>query len=107
MAAGSGVSYARSIPLLAEDLVQVRPTVLISVPRIFERVYAKIQAKLVAQAHCRRKLFGLAVKVGWRNFERHQGRGGWSPALLLWPLLEAQGGGARCRPSWAGACGWR
>ncbi len=88
MAAGSAVSYARSIPLLAEDLVQVRPTVMISVPRIFERVYAKIQAKLEQDSAVARKLFALAANLGWRNFENQQGRAGWSPSLLLWPLLE-------------------
>ena len=88
MAAGSAVSYARSIPQLAEDLVQIRPTVLISVPRIFERVYAKIQAKLEQDQAIARKLFRLAVAVGWRTFEHQQGRAGWSPSLLLWPLLE-------------------
>ena len=34
------------MPQLAEDLVQIRPTILISVPRIFERVYGRIKEKL-------------------------------------------------------------
>jgi long-subunit acyl-CoA synthetase (AMP-forming) len=46
IAAGSCVAYARSVPLLAEDLKTVRPTVLISVPRIYERVFAKLQETL-------------------------------------------------------------
>ncbi len=33
-------------------------------------------------------LFSLAVRVGWRRFERAQGRAGWHPELLLWPLLN-------------------
>ncbi len=36
--AGSTVAYARSIPQLGEDLQTIRPTMLISVPRIYERV---------------------------------------------------------------------
>ena len=43
---GAIVAYARSIPLLSEDLQTIRPTILISVPRIYERVYAAINAKL-------------------------------------------------------------
>lgn len=38
--AGSRVAFARSVILLTEDLLSVRPTILISVPRIFERVLA-------------------------------------------------------------------
>jgi long-chain acyl-CoA synthetase len=86
--AGASIAYARSIPQLADDLLEIRPTVLISVPRIFERVYAKIQAKLAADPAIARHLFRLAVEVGWKRFLYRQKRGGWSPGLLLWPLLE-------------------
>jgi len=86
--AGASIAYARSIAQLAEDLLQIRPTVLISVPRIFERVYAKIQAKVAADPAIVRSLFGMAVEVGWRRFLHRQGRGAWSPWIMLWPLLE-------------------
>src|SRR5574343_234353 len=49
IAAGSCVAYARSVPQLAEDLLSQRPTVLISVPRIYERVHAKIHETLATQ----------------------------------------------------------
>ncbi|MCP5406918.1 MAG: long-chain fatty acid--CoA ligase [Chromatiaceae bacterium] len=82
------VAYARSVPQLAEDLVAIRPTVLISVPRIYERVYARIQEGLAAKPKLVRKLFKLAVDVGWKRFLHQQQRGEWSASLLLWPLLE-------------------
>ncbi|MCB1760458.1 MAG: long-chain fatty acid--CoA ligase [Gammaproteobacteria bacterium] len=82
------VAYARSVPELPEDLLVIRPTVLISVPRIYERIYARIQEGLQQKPAAVRKLFRLAVDVGWKRFEYLQGRAGWSPALLLWPLLE-------------------
>jgi long-chain acyl-CoA synthetase len=85
---GSCVSFARSIAQLAEDLQSVRPTLLIAVPRIFERIYGRIQDQLAAAPWYRRVLFRMAVEVGWRRFEREQHRAGWSPALLLWPLLH-------------------
>lgn len=86
--AGASVAYARSIPQLAEDLQIVRPTVIISVPRIFERVHAKIRAKLETETAPARKLFDAAVSVGWRGFEHAQGRHHWSADLLLAPLLD-------------------
>jgi len=86
--AGISVAYARSITTLAEDLTTIRPTLLISVPRIYERVNAAIKAKLAEGPAFKRKLFERAVDIGWHRFERSQGRRGWSPKLLLWPILK-------------------
>jgi len=88
MMLGAAVAYNRSIPQLAEDLLTIRPTILISVPRIFERVYNKIQTGLEEKSPVARGLFKLAVTVGWKRFEHSQRRAGWSPTLLLWPLLK-------------------
>ncbi|MBI3938629.1 MAG: long-chain fatty acid--CoA ligase [Betaproteobacteria bacterium] len=85
---GSTTAYARSIPQLAEDLRMIRPTLLISVPRIYERVYAAIRAKLEEGPPVRKKLFELAVAVGYARFEHEQGRGAWHASFLLWPLLN-------------------
>ena len=88
MLLGAEVAYARSIAQLAQDLQYVRPTVLISVPRIYERVYGRIQDSLAQKSPFARGLFSRAVRVGRRRFERGQGRAGWHPELLLWPLLN-------------------
>lgn len=88
MMAGSTVAHARSIALLAEDLIKVRPTVLISVPRIFERVYNKVQDQLQRKSPLARRLFELAVRAGWSHFEYGQRRGPWQPLQLLLPLLK-------------------
>lgn len=88
MMAGAAVAYARSVNQLGEDLLTIRPTILISVPRIYERVHAKIMAGLEQKSPLARRLFAAAVEVGWHRFEHRQGRAGWHPKLLLWPLLE-------------------
>jgi len=88
MMAGASVAYARSIPLLADDLKINRPTVLISVPRIYERIYNAIHAKLETASPLQRGLFNFAVNVGWDRFEYQQGRGKWSTKFLLWPVLK-------------------
>jgi len=96
IAAGSCVAYARSVALLAEDLKIVRPTVLISVPRIYERVYAKLLEK-VSPSPFKMRLFEAAQAVGWRRFRAGQGllpprpeeeraAGLWR--LLPWSLLQ-------------------
>jgi long-chain acyl-CoA synthetase len=86
--AGSGVAYARSILQLAEDLQHIRPTVLIAVPRIFERVFARIQGQMDKQSGLKRALFNLTTEVGWHRFQRQQRRARWHPKLLFWPLLS-------------------
>ncbi len=85
---GATVAFARSIPQLSEDLQTIKPTLLISVPRIYERIYAAIRAKLDEGSPLRKKLFYLAVEVGWARFLHQQGRGVWKPVFLLWPLLD-------------------
>ena len=72
----------------ADDLLAVKPTILISVPRIFERVYSKIRCKLDEGPAPARLLFEKAENIGWRRFLHQQKRGAWSPAFLLWPLFE-------------------
>lgn len=86
---GSTTAYSRGIPVLGEDLQSVRPTLLISVPRIYERVYGRIRDALDAGPPLKKKLFLKAVEVGYARFENAQGRGPWQPSFLLWPLLNA------------------
>jgi long-chain acyl-CoA synthetase len=88
MMANASVAYARSVAQLGEDLLAVRPTALISVPRIYERVYGRILAQLEGRPALARWLFRSAVDIGWGRFQYHQRRAGWRPALLLWPLLR-------------------
>ncbi len=88
MMAGACIAHVRSIDRLADDLKAVRPTVLVSVPLIYERIYKKILQELSAKPSLQRRIFSLAVDAGWKRFLRHQGRRGWTPILLLWPLLN-------------------
>jgi long-chain acyl-CoA synthetase len=86
---GGTTVYARSVQQLGEDLQTIHPTMLISVPRIYERVYTAIKSKLDDGSPLKKKLFKLAVDVGWARFEHQQRRAGWTPRLLLWPVLNA------------------
>ena len=73
---------------LGEDLQKVRPTVLIAVPRVFERVYQRLQDQVNKRPFHARWLFRTAIKVGWRRFQYRQRRSGWHPTLVSWPLLR-------------------
>jgi len=85
---GATVAFARSVPQLAEDLRTIQPTILMSVPRIFERFLSAINEQLKKSSPLKRKLFELAVDIGWARFEHEQGRGSWRPGFLLWPVLK-------------------
>jgi long-chain acyl-CoA synthetase len=56
--------FARSLETLAEDLKRARPHWFVSVPRIFEKVYAKILNGAEAKGGLAYKIFQWAVKVG-------------------------------------------
>ncbi len=81
--AGAQTVYARSISLLAEDLRTQHPSVLIAVPRIFERIHARMQENLPPDS-LKRRLFERAVDIGWKRF-RHQAS---FSERLLWPLFR-------------------
>ena len=88
MMAGATIAFSRGIPVLGEDLMTIKPTCLISVPRIYEKVYAKIMDGLEEKSPIAKALFNKAVDVGWYRFEYQQGRASWHPKLLLWPILK-------------------
>lgn len=88
MAAGATVVFARSVQTLMEDLRNERPTVLVSVPRIYERALVAINDSVRGKS-LSRTMLDTAVRVGWRRFERAQA--GKRPALsdsLIWPVLD-------------------
>lgn len=86
--AGACVAFARSVDLLSEDLQVIRPTILVTVPRIFERIYNKMTLKLADESLLARKIFQLAVFSGWYHFQYHRHQKPWAIQLLIWPLLK-------------------
>jgi long-chain acyl-CoA synthetase len=69
---GIRVAYSRSIQQLAEDLATVRPTILLAVPRVYERFLARIEQSL-ANARLKRALFDRTVELGWKLFHKRGG----------------------------------
>lgn len=63
-ACGATIAYAESIETVRENLLEVRPTVLTSVPRLFERFYNRIMSQLDTAPAVRRKIFFWALNVG-------------------------------------------
>jgi long-chain acyl-CoA synthetase len=66
---GIPTAYARSMATVLDDLLTVQPTMFGSVPRLFEKAYAKIQGELQKKPPAVRKLFAWALSVGRRCTE--------------------------------------
>jgi len=65
VAVGASTAFIRSLQLLSEDIRLHRPTVMVAVPRVFERVHAALLADLQCAPAPKRALFKLAVEAGW------------------------------------------
>lgn len=58
---GGSLALAESIPKIVDNLAEVQPTVLLSVPRIFNKIYDAVQKKLAAGGRVPRTLFEAAL----------------------------------------------
>jgi long-chain acyl-CoA synthetase len=72
---GVAVAYVDVIDQLAAALLEVKPTVLAAVPRVFEKIYARIMEQGGAKHGFERKIFDWAMRIAsasgaWRSGEK-------------------------------------
>ncbi|MCS7079837.1 MAG: long-chain fatty acid--CoA ligase [Chloracidobacterium sp.] len=79
---GVSVYFAESIDAVAQNLIEVQPTVMTSVPRIFEKILAKIEDEGRKAGGLKAKLLTWALKTG-REYSRAKYQGSVPPMLLL------------------------
>jgi long-chain acyl-CoA synthetase len=72
LAAGTTTVFARSIDTLIEDLPAARPNVVPAVPRVYEKIYARLQATRAQGGLLARAIFDGAVAVGRERSRRAQ-----------------------------------
>jgi long-chain acyl-CoA synthetase len=68
--AGATIAYAESIEKVPENMLEVRPTIMTSVPRLYEKMYARVNEKVAADPPLRQRIFRWAIGVGRRVFAR-------------------------------------
>jgi long-chain acyl-CoA synthetase len=61
---GAAIYYAESVNTVAADMLEVRPTVMASVPRIYEKIYAKIYDTVASGHLIKRLIFHWAMQAG-------------------------------------------
>lgn len=66
---GGKMAFSQNPDRLPQDLIEVKPTLVFAVPRIFEKAYAQIMAAVVSENYVSRKLFDQALSVGRQYHE--------------------------------------
>jgi long-chain acyl-CoA synthetase len=87
---GVTVAYVEQMETAAQALLEVRPTIVAGVPRLYEKIYANIIEKGHRESGLKRKLFDWAIRVAqqaapWRAY-------GKQPSVLLrlkWKIADA------------------
>jgi long-chain acyl-CoA synthetase len=62
--AGGTIAYAEGLGQIAQNLLEVNPTIVLTVPRVLEVVYARVMRTVQAESGIRRALFKTAVAIG-------------------------------------------
>jgi long-chain acyl-CoA synthetase len=76
--AGATVWLARGLDTLVEDIQVARPTIMLGVPRVFEKVYEAVNDQVRKQSIPKRAIFTWALTVGAEH-----ARGGWLPGIRM------------------------
>jgi long-chain acyl-CoA synthetase len=64
MSAGATIAFAESIETVAQNMMEVKPTLITTVPRLFERIYNTIMKNVEAGSATKKKIFNWAIRVG-------------------------------------------
>ena len=64
LSSGAQIAFAESIEKVASNLIEVKPTVMIAVPRLFERIYSKIRRGIDTSPEKKQKIFNWAISIG-------------------------------------------
>ncbi len=85
---GCTVAFAESVETLAENMLEVRPTVLFAVPRVFNRIYHGVHKRVRETGGLRKRLFDLAMRTSARRRHRREEGRPSIRAETLHPVLD-------------------
>ncbi|MBD3225342.1 MAG: AMP-binding protein [Caldithrix sp.] len=69
---GGAIHYAQSIDTVVEDIAEAKPTVMVSVPRLYEKIAARVQEQVENGPALKRNLFYWAIGTGLQYHEDRQ-----------------------------------
>ena len=67
LSVGATIAYAESIETVAENLIEARPTIMVSVPRLFDKIYARVIDQVLVGPGLKKKIFFWALGVGKKH----------------------------------------
>jgi len=79
--AGTTIGFAESIDAVAQNLLEIRPNIMVSVPRVFEKIYARVMDNILTSSALKKKIFFWAYRVG-RKYAQRDLAGEKIPGLL-------------------------
>lgn len=68
---GATIAYAESIDTVPQNFLEVRPTVMVSVPRLYEKMYARVMQNATSGSLIKKYLFFWALKTGKQYVHAH------------------------------------
>jgi len=80
--AGATIYYAESIETVPENLVEVKPQVMTSVPRLFEKMYMRVNESVQQGSGLKKKIFHWAFEVG-KEYQKQRREGNVSAMLNM------------------------
>ena len=86
--AGATIHYAESVDTVPANLMEVSPTIVTSVPRLYEKMYARVLENALAGGPVKKRIFFWAKDVGER-WADHTLAGERPPTLLGWQYALA------------------
>lgn len=61
---GASIAFAESLETVAQNLIEIRPHIMVSVPRVFEKIYSRIMDNILESSRLKRKIFFWSAEVG-------------------------------------------
>lgn len=104
MYVGATIHYAQSINTVIDDLKDARPNVIVSVPRVFEKIAAKVQEQVEQSSKIKQAIFNWAQRTGKKyHADKIDGKLGWwlksryriADRLVFRKIKEIMGGNMR------------
>jgi len=68
---GCTIAFAESIETVGENMLEVRPHIMVSVPRVFEKIYSRVMDNVLSSSPLKRKIFFWAARIG-REYGRRK-----------------------------------
>lgn len=80
---GSEIAFAQSLEALSNNIMEVKPTAILTVPRLLERIEERVRKNITQKGGLSLKIFNWAINVGeQRRLNREQGKAN-GPLLSL------------------------